>query len=382
MITKIYGNEEILGTLKIAFKRSIPALLIGQTGTGKNTILRYIAKQNSRTDVIRLNLTGDTTVDDLIGHYQIKDHSTVWQDGSVTDAVRNGHILVLDEVNAAQPEVLFALQSLLDDDRSLTLTSHDNSVVNAHENFRIFATMNPTSGYAGTKSMNKAFMSRFGIVLDVKYVSPQTEICLLESVVPEVKRDDLMIMVETARMARDKLENDQLSFPISTRDLIFWADMTNQLGDLTKAFNHTIVNKADGDKKDLLELLQRATEEKASTESYRKTLEERIRGILEKLEGSKFNRSILREDADKLVTTLEKLEKMSCDREHIKMDITNEVNEKLEKSRNEVKDIANKLRDEAHAIELKQKKIFQEGFELGQAEIYKKLGIKLPETKE
>jgi cobaltochelatase CobS len=378
MITKIYGNEEVMGTLSIAFKKSIPALLVGQTGTGKNTILRFIAEQNERRDVIRLNLTGDTTVDDLIGHYQIKDRSTVWQDGSVTDAVRNGHILILDEVNAAQPEVLFALQSLLDDDKSLTLTSHDNSIVKAHKNFRIFATMNPTSGYAGTKSMNKAFMSRFGVVLEVEYVDPETEMSLIESLVPKVKRDDLLIMVETARVARDRLHHEQLSFPVSTRDLIFWAEMTKQVGDIAKAYNHTIVNKSDGDKKDLLEILQRSVSEKASTEEYRKNLEERINDVMKRL-GSNETRSILREDADKLVVTLEKLEKIACDKEAITRDVTREVNERLESSRNDIKDIATKLKEEAHAVELKQKQIFKDGYEKGQADIYKKLGIEAPQ---
>lgn len=380
-MTKIYGNEEVLGALAIAFKRSMPALLIGQTGTGKNTILRFVAEQNERTDIIRLNLTGDTTVDDLIGHYQIKDRSTVWQDGSVTEAVRKGHILILDEVNAAQPEVLFALQSLLDDDRSLTLTSHDNSIVAAHKNFRIFATMNPTSGYAGTKSMNKAFMSRFGVVLEVEYVDPQTEMSLIESVFPKLNRDDLLIMVEVARIARDKLKNEQLSFPVSTRDLIFWADMTQQLKDLTKAFTHTIVSKSDGDKRDLLEILQRSISEKTSTEDYRKRLEDKIREAMEKL-GSNETRSILREDADKLVVTLEKVEKIVCNQETMKSNITREVNEKLENSRNEVRDIATKLQEEAHAIEVKQKEIFKDGYEKGQADIYKKLGINVPKVEE
>lgn len=377
MVTKIYGNEEVMDTLGIAFKKAIPALLVGQTGTGKNTILKFVAEANDRKDVIRLNLTGDTTVDDLIGHYQIKDRSTVWQDGSVTQAVREGHILILDEVNAAQPEVLFALQSLLDNDRSLTLTSHDNSVVNAHKNFRIFATMNPSSGYAGTKAMNKAFMSRFGVVLEVDYVDPETEMSLVESVVPKLSRDDLLVMVETARVARDRLRNEQLSFPISTRDLIFWAEMTKEVGDIAKAYNHTIINKADGDKRDLLEILQRSASEKVSTEEYRKSLEDRIVEVLRRL-GSNETRSILREDADKLVVTLEKLERIACDKDSITRTVEREVNERLETSRNDIKDIANKLKEEAQAVELKQKQIFKDGYAQGQADIYKKLGINVP----
>jgi hypothetical protein len=87
----------------------------------------------------------------------------------------------------------------------------------------------------------------------------------------------------------------------------------------------------------------------------------------------------LREDADKLVVTLEKLEKIACDRESITRDVTREVNERLENSRNDIRDIATKLKEEAHAVELKQKQIFKDGYEKGQADIYKKLGIKAPQ---
>jgi hypothetical protein len=87
----------------------------------------------------------------------------------------------------------------------------------------------------------------------------------------------------------------------------------------------------------------------------------------------------LREDADKLVVTLEKLEKIACDKEAITRDVTREVNERLESSRNDIKDIATKLKEEAHAVELKQKQIFKDGYEKGQADIYKKLGIEAPQ---
>lgn len=372
---KIYGNTEVLATLGIAFNENIPTLLVGQTGTGKNTILRYIAEQYNRKDVVRINLTGETTVEDLTGRVTLKDGNTVDQDGNVTLAVRNGKILILDEINACQPEVLFALQSLLDDDHSLTLPSGE--VVKAHANFRVFATMNPTSGYVGTKSLNKAFMSRFGVVLEVEYVDPATEIELLTTVVPTADKKDLLIMVETARIARHRLQNDQLSFPISTRDLIYWAQMTVKLNDITKAYQHTVMNKADSDKRDLLSILNEAIRESANTSEYRDELEKKITAILERINCSEQTRSILRADADKLLNALEKVERIAYKREKMVEEVTEEVNSNLSKARQEVKDIATTLQAEAKKLETSEKETYQKGYDDAKAEIYKKLGIEV-----
>jgi len=376
---KIYGNTEVLSTLEIAFNQSIPTLLVGQTGTGKNTILKHIAKKQKRQDIVRINLTGETTVEDLTGRVQLKEGNTVDQDGNVTLAVRNGKILILDEINACQPEVLFALQSLLDDDHSLTLPSGE--VVKAHENFRVFATMNPTSGYVGTKNLNKAFMSRFGVVLEVGYVDAHTELQLITSVVPELENKDALIMVETARSARQKLNNDELSFPVSTRDLIYWAQMTVQLKDIAKAYQHTVINKAESDKKDLLEILRATVRESDSTSDYRDELQTKITDILEKLNCSEHTRSILRADADKLLNALEKVERVAYKRSTIVHEVTREVNSNLETARTQVKEIAKTLQDEAKNIASKEKETYNKGYADAKAEVYKKLGLTPKEEK-
>lgn len=374
-MNKIYGNKEILSTLTIAVKENIPALLVGQTGTGKNTILKHVAESLNRTDIVRVNLTGETTVEDLTGRVQLKDGNTVDQDGNVTLAVREGKYLILDEINACQPEVLFALQSLLDDDHSLTLPNGE--VVKAHKDFRVFATMNPTSGYVGTKSLNKAFMSRFGVVLEVDYVEPATELELLTSVVPKLDKNDALIMVETARIARYKLANDQLSFPISTRDLIYWASMTVQLSDITKAYQHTVINKAESDKRDLLVILNDSIRESASTATYRDELQEKIMKVMEKLRATEHTRSILRSDADKLMKTLEKVEGIAYKRNDIEREITRKINDSVADSRQQIKDIAQKLKTEAVTLATKEKETYQKGYDDAKAELYKKLGIEV-----
>ena len=70
-----------------------------------------------------------------------------------------GDFLVLDEMNTVNPAVLAALNAVLDKRRRIYVPGY--GLVTAHEQFRVFATMN--EGYQGVLEMNEATMSRFSI---------------------------------------------------------------------------------------------------------------------------------------------------------------------------------------------------------------------------
>jgi cobaltochelatase CobS len=136
-------NDNIIQTINTAMKAGLPVLLVGHTGTGKTTIVRELAAQKKK-QLIRVSITGDTTVDDLVGKYELESGNTSWRDGVLTKAVREGHWLVVDEVNMAGGDITAAMHSLLDDDKFITLIQHESEVVKAHKDFRLFATMNPS----------------------------------------------------------------------------------------------------------------------------------------------------------------------------------------------------------------------------------------------
>lgn len=75
-------------------------------------------------------------------------------------AVREGHWLVLDELNLAPSEVLEALNRLLDDNRQLWLPE-TQTLLTAHPHFALFATQNPPGLYGGRKLLSRAFRNRF-----------------------------------------------------------------------------------------------------------------------------------------------------------------------------------------------------------------------------
>lgn len=64
--------------------------------------------------------------------------------------MRNGHWIILDELNLAPSDVLEALNRLLDDNRELFIPETQETI-RAHPHFMLFATQNPPGLYGGRK---------------------------------------------------------------------------------------------------------------------------------------------------------------------------------------------------------------------------------------
>jgi nitric oxide reductase NorQ protein len=240
----IVGQDEIKALLDVAVSNDLPTLLVGETGTGKTSLIRELAEQNSQT-YTRFSITGETTVDDFVGKYILKNGETIWQDGILLTAASKGHYLVVDEINAALPEILFVLHSLLDDDKYIIVPQKDNSLVRPAKNFRFFATMNPVDEYAGTKELNKAFHSRFAMVIEVKYPKPKTEVEILVSRTG-VDQEMAEKMVDVALGVRAAKKAEKIFYTLSTRDLIYWGQLVKPLG-VHRAFTVAIRNKGGED---------------------------------------------------------------------------------------------------------------------------------------
>ncbi|MFH1878822.1 MAG: HEAT repeat domain-containing protein [Candidatus Omnitrophota bacterium] len=102
-----------------------PALLVGESGAGKTSVIRYLASRLN-WGFRRFNLNGQTEKAELIGGYRPdKRGNFKWVDGIVVEAMRAGDILVLDEINLAESQVLERLNSLLDDDRQLNIQENN-----------------------------------------------------------------------------------------------------------------------------------------------------------------------------------------------------------------------------------------------------------------
>lgn len=218
---KFIDHGDIMKTLAIAVRDNLPTLLMGESGTGKTSAIRYLASE-TKNGLRRVNLNGGTTADELVGRLLINDKGTYWVDGVLTEAMRRGEWIVLDEINAALPEVLFVLQSVLDDDGYLVLSEkNDKEIVHKHKNFRLFATCNPPE-YAGTKEMNKALLSRFAICINAEFPPTDKELEIIEHHLGNaIAQSEMAIkLVGLAGETRKAKEQGNADYAINTRDIL------------------------------------------------------------------------------------------------------------------------------------------------------------------
>jgi cobaltochelatase CobS len=240
-------NKKILEKVAIGIKANLPMLFIGHTGVGKTSAIRYLASR-VQAPYRRLNMNGNTTADEFVGKTLINREGTYWIDGVLLDAMRRGHWLVIDEVNAALAEILFVLQSVLDDDRFVVLAEKDGEVVRPHKNFRLFATMNPSEYYAGTKVLNQAFLSRFTMTFRLGMPSEAEERKMVLSRFDNLKvvtPEKLTSMIKFANNMRTAYFKGAHETLISPRETLAWVKMSELLGDITQGAEYTFVNRAD-----------------------------------------------------------------------------------------------------------------------------------------
>ena len=144
-----------------SFENKIPFLLKGPTGTGKSRFIEFMAHKLGKK-LITISCHEETSSTDLIGRYIIKGSETVWLDGPLTTAVKNGAIIYLDEIAEARPDVIVAIHSLTDHRRELYIDKLGENI-KAHEDFMLVAAFNP--GYQrGFKELKPSTRQRFAAI--------------------------------------------------------------------------------------------------------------------------------------------------------------------------------------------------------------------------
>lgn len=197
-----------------AWRRRLPLLLKGPTGTGKSRFVEHMAARLQR-ELITVSCHEETSAVDLVGRYLVQGAETVWQDGPVTRAVRAGAILYLDEIAEARPDTLVVLHALSDHRRCLYLDRLGQSVA-APPEFMLVASFNP--GYQrGIKELKPSTRQRFlGLSFAYPAAAIEAEIVVRESGVSPAVADRLVAFAAKVR----KLVELGLSETVSTRLLV------------------------------------------------------------------------------------------------------------------------------------------------------------------
>ena len=159
-----------------AYRNQLPVLLKGPTGCGKTRFIEYMAWYLKRP-MVTVACHDDLTASDLIGRYLIKGGETVWVDGPLTSAVRNGSICYLDEIVEARKDTSVVIHPLCDDRRLLPIEKL-GELMSAPSEFCLAISYNP--GYQSVlKDLKQSTRQRF-VALEFKYPSKDLEQTIIE----------------------------------------------------------------------------------------------------------------------------------------------------------------------------------------------------------
>ena len=158
----------------------------------------------------------DTSATDLLGRFLIQGGDTVWQDGPLTRAVKDGAVLYLDEIAEAREDVVVVIHPLTDHRRQVYIDKLDTRV-QAPPEFILVVSYNP--GYQRkVKELKPSTRQRF-VAMSFGYPPRGVEI----EIVQEESGVDAATAKKLVRMGRKirGLEELGLTETVSTRLLVY-----------------------------------------------------------------------------------------------------------------------------------------------------------------
>lgn len=152
-------GEDILDMAVSALLQGENVLLCGGKATGKNILADNLAWLFQRP-VYTVSFHVNTDSSTLIGTDTFVDGEVRLRSGPVAQAARYGGFCVLDEINMAKNDAVAVMHSVLDYRRLIDVPGYE--CIPLHPATRFIATMN--YGYAGTRELNEALVSRFSVI--------------------------------------------------------------------------------------------------------------------------------------------------------------------------------------------------------------------------
>ena len=229
--------------------------MTGPTGCGKTSAIMQIANRLN-WPVQEVTCHGRMELADLVGHHTLVNGTMKFVHGPLAMAVRDGHILVLNEIDLAEPSELAGLNGILDG-MPLMIPENEGEVITPHDKFRLVATGNSvgqgdeTGLYQGILRQNLALLDRFRAI-EVDYPDADVERAILAKVAPYIAPGLIDGMVKVAGEIRKLFAGygpKQVTVTLSTRGLVQWALLSGSYkgapSPLKMAFEQVVLAKVD-----------------------------------------------------------------------------------------------------------------------------------------
>lgn len=203
MIT-FYGKE-ILEMAIAALLKGENILLTGPKATGKNILAETLAYIFNRP-AYNVSFHVNTSSAELIGTDTFEDNQVKLRRGSIYQCAQYGGFGILDEINMAKNDAVSVLHATLDHRRSIDVPGYHK--IDLHPAARFIGTMN--YGYAGTKELNEALVSRF-LVIDMPPQTAETLGFIIRTSYPQVKPEAVEQFVGLFLDLQLKADNSEIS---------------------------------------------------------------------------------------------------------------------------------------------------------------------------
>jgi nitric oxide reductase NorQ protein len=206
------GSEETI--FKAAYRQGLALVLKGPTGCGKTRFVEAMAYDLGRP-LITVACHDDLTTADLVGRYLLQGDETVWVDGPLTRAVREGAICYLDEVVEARQDTTVVLHPLADHRRQLPI-ERLGITLDAAPGFGLVVSYNP--GYQSVLKDLKDSTRQRMVAVEFGFPAADVE----EGIVAHEAGVDSVTAAELVRLGQAirRLETGGLREVASTRVLI------------------------------------------------------------------------------------------------------------------------------------------------------------------
>lgn len=179
-----YGTN-ILEKAVTALLEGENLLICGDKATGKNVLAENLAWIFGRP-IYNISFHVNTDSNSLIGTDTFKDNEVQLRKGPIYQCAQYGGFGILDEINMAKNDAVSVLHATLDYRRIMDVPGYDR--VKLHPATRFIATMN--YGYAGTKELNEALVSRF-MVINMPSLTKDRLEQILQSIFPFIEPEAL-----------------------------------------------------------------------------------------------------------------------------------------------------------------------------------------------